>query len=114
MVLDPLFTTRLYGRLMQWAQRLRLPLLPSHTPNEQAAALVAAVPEGKTAIQSITDLYVEDLYSPREPNQNKSEQALLAWNALQPLLRRSWLRARLSGLAKVRLIFKRSPEPPPQ
>ncbi len=90
-LLDPLFTAKLYGRLLQWAQWLRLPLLSSQTPNEQAAALVAVVPEGQAAIQSITDLYVEDLYSPHGPDQRKSEQALLAWSTLQPLLRRTWL-----------------------
>jgi transglutaminase-like putative cysteine protease len=112
-LLDPLFTTHLYGRLMQWAQRLRLPLAPSQTPNEQAAALVAAVPDGRYAIQSITDLYVEDLYSPREPNQRKSEQALLAWSTLLPLLRRSWLQVRLGSVANLRRIAKRSPKLPP-
>ncbi len=106
-LLDPLFTAKLYGRLLQWAQWLRLPLLPSQTPNEQAAALVAAVPEGQAAIQSITDLYVEDLYSPHGADQRKSEQALLAWSGLQPLLRRTWVQIRLSPLTGVRHWFKR-------
>lgn len=106
-LLDPLFTTKLYGRLLQWAQWLRLPLLASQTPNEQAAALVAAIPEGQAAIQSITDLYVEDLYSPHGPDQRKSEQALVAWSSLQPLLRRTWLQIRLRPVAGLRQMFKR-------
>ena len=106
-LLDPEFTARLYGRLLQWAQWLRLPLLSSQTPNEQAATLVAAVPEGRAAIQSITDLYVEDLYSPHGPDQHKSEQALVAWSGLQPLLRRTWLQIRLRPISAVRQLFKR-------
>lgn len=113
-LLDPQFTVNLYGWLMAWAQRLRLPLLPSQTPHEQAATLVAVVPEGRAAIQSITDLYVEDLYSPREPDHRQSEQALLAWSDLQPLLRRAWLQVRVQPAAGMRRLFKRSPEPPPQ
>ena len=113
-LLDPLFTTKLFGRLLQWAQRLRLPLLPSQTPNEQAAALVAAVPEGRAAIQSIADLYVEDLYSPHEPNQRKAEQALVAWASLQPLLRRTWLHGRLRPATDARRLFKRPAKQPPQ
>ena len=113
-LLDPLFTAKLFGRLLQWAQRLRLPLLPSQTPNEQAAALVAAVPEGRTAIQSIADLYVEDLYSPHEPNQRKAEQALVAWASLQPLLRRTWLHGRLRPATGARRLFKRPAKQPPQ
>jgi hypothetical protein len=96
---------------MQWGQRLRLPLLPSQTPNEQAAVLVAIVPEGRPAIQSITDLYVEDLFSPHEPNQRKAEQAMIAWSTLQPALRRTWLRVRLRPLTGVRQLVKRRRKP---
>ncbi len=110
-LLDPLFTAKLFGRLMQWGQRLRLPLLPSQTPNEQAAVLVAIVPEGRPAIQSITDLYVEDLFSPHEPNQRKAEQAMIAWSTLQPALRRTWLRVRLRPLTGVRQLVKRRRKP---
>lgn len=109
---DPQFTVKLFGRLMQWAQRLRLPLLPSQTPNEQAAALVAAVPEGRSAIQTITELYVEDLYSPYGPDERKAEQALVDWGGLQPLLRRTWLSLRLRPVTSVGQRFKRPPKPP--
>lgn len=111
-ILDPQFTLKLFGRLMQWAQRLRLPLLPSQTPNEQAAALYAAVPEGRAAIQSITDLYVEDLYSPRGPDERKTEQALLAWGSLEPLLRRTWVRIRLRPVTNAGQMFKRPRKAP--
>lgn len=113
-LLDPQFTANLYGWLMVWGQRLRLSLAPSQTPNEQAAALGSAVPEGRAAIQSITDLYVEDLYSPRTPDQRKSEQALLAWSDLQPLLRRAWLHVRVQPITSVRRHFRRTPPEPPQ
>ena len=111
-LLDPLFTAKLYGRLLQWAQWLRLPLLSSQTPNEQAATLVAVMPEGQAAIQSITDLYVEDLYSPHGPDQRKSEQALVAWSSLQPLLRRTWLQIRLRPVTGLRQKFKRPTSKP--
>lgn len=111
-LVDPQFTAKLFGRLMQWAQRLRLPLLPSQTPNEQAAALVAVVPEGRAAIQSITDLYVEDLYSPHQPDERQSEQAWLDWGALQPLLRRTWVRLRMQPVTGLSRALKRPPKPP--
>jgi hypothetical protein len=69
--------------------------------------LAAAVPEGQAAIQAITDLYVEDLYSPYGPDQRKSEQALVAWSGLLPLLRRTWLQIRLRPATGVRRLFSR-------
>lgn len=110
-LLDPLFTVNLYGWLMQWAQRLHLPLLPSQTPHEQAASLGGVVPEGQAAIQSITDLYVEELYSPHEPDQRRSEQALLAWGDLQPMLRRAWVQVRVQPVADLRRRFRRPVKP---
>lgn len=96
LILDPQFTTKMYGRLMSWARRFRLPLLPSQTPNEQAALLIRVVPEGRPAIQSITDLYVQDLYSPTGPDERTSREAISSWDGLQPVLRRAWLRTRLN------------------
>ena len=111
-LLDPQFTANLYGWLMQWAHRLHLPLLSSQTPHEQAAALGTAVPDGRAAIQSITDLYVEDIYSPHESDQRQWERALLAWGDLQPLLRRAWLQTRVQPVKATRRLLQRLQKPP--
>ena len=112
-LLDPQFTVKMYGRLVQWAQRFRLPLLSSQTPNEQAALLIRAVPEGRPAIQSITELYMQDLYSPTGPDDRTSQDAVSAWGDLQPLLRRAWLRSRLQRIGAHRPRFKRRRSTPP-
>ena len=97
---------------MQWARRFRLPLLPSQTPNEQAALLIRVVPEGRPAIQSITEIYVQDLYSPTGPDERMSQEAVTAWGGLQPVLRRAWLRARLRPSGGFRLRPKKSQDAP--
>jgi transglutaminase-like putative cysteine protease len=99
--LDPEAVVKLYGRLVQWAQRLRLPLLASQTPNEHAVILAQALPEGRPAIAAITDLYVQEQYSPNPPDQSTREQAVTAWIRLQPVLRQAWLKIRLGPLARL-------------
>lgn len=99
--LDPQVAAKLYGQLMLWAHRLRLPLLPSQTPNEHAAIFVEAVPEGRSAIAAITDMYILEQYSPYPPDATKSQEAASAWTGLQPLLRRAWLRVRLGPLSRL-------------
>lgn len=89
---DPQFATRLFGKLVQWAQRLKLPILASQTPHEQAALLARVAPEGRSAIMSITDLYVEDLYSPYEVDARKAVDAESTWKGLQRMFRRLWVR----------------------
>lgn len=93
---DPQFASRLFGKLVSWAQRLRLPIQPSQTPHEQAALLARIAPEGRSAIMSITELYVEDLYSPYEIDERKALDAASTWDGLQGLFRRLWLRGRLN------------------
>ena len=112
-LLDPQFTVKMYGRLVQWAQRFRLPLLSSQTPNEQAALLIRAVPEGRPAIESIAELYMQDLYSPTGPDDRTSQDAVSAWGELQPLLRRAWLRSRMQRIGAKRPRFKRRFSTPP-
>lgn len=102
LALDHQAVVNLYGRLVQWAQRLRLPLLPSHTPNEHAAILAEAMPEGRPAIDAITKLYVEEQYSHRAPEPATAAQAATAWQSLQPILRRYWLKVRLRPFQRSR------------
>ena len=97
---DSQWTRDLFGRLLRWAQWLRLPVHPSQTPHEQAAVISGAAPEGRSAIESIANLYVEELYSPRQPDPAKAQQAWVAWNGLQPLLRRAWVRVRVTPKPK--------------
>lgn len=106
-LLDPQLAIKLYGRLVQWANRLRVPLLPSQTPHEHAAVLYRAVPEGRSAITSITDLYVHEQYSPHPPDERQAEDAVSAWTSLQPILRRHWLKLRLGPLGRTDQLFQR-------
>ncbi len=98
---DPQMVDRLYGRLLQWAGRLRLPLLASQTPTEHAAVLSRAVPEGQQAFSAITDLYVQEQYSPRGPDERLAQQVVVEWTGLEPVLRRYWLKARLGPLGRL-------------
>lgn len=98
---DPQMIDRLYGRLLQWAGRLRLPLLPSQTPSEHAAVLSRAVPEGQSAFSAITDLYVQEQYSPHGPDARLAQQVVTEWAGLQPVLRRYWLKMRLGPLGRL-------------
>ncbi len=100
-LLDPQFAVKLYGLLIQWANRLGLRLLPSQTPNEHAAVIVSAVPEGRPAIVRITDLYVHERYSPELPDETQAQDALMAWTTLQPSLRRHWLQQRLGPFGRL-------------
>ncbi|MCB0200417.1 MAG: DUF4129 domain-containing protein [Anaerolineae bacterium] len=110
---DPQFASKLFGKLVQWAQRLRLPLLPSQTPHEQAALLVRAAPEGRNAIMSITDLYVEDLFSPYEIDERNAANAASSWDGLQKLFRREWMRGWFKPLDDMRDRMRRKPAEQP-
>jgi hypothetical protein len=107
--MDPEFTARLYGRLLRWAHRLRLPLLPSQTPHEHAAVISGAVPDGQSAILSITDLYVREQYSSRLPQEWEAQEAVTAWDGLQPRLRRAWFKRRVEPVRRFRFWVRRGP-----
>ncbi|MEZ4769779.1 MAG: transglutaminaseTgpA domain-containing protein [Caldilineales bacterium] len=111
---DPQFTSKLFGKLVQWAQRLKLPLLPSQTPHEQAALLARVAPEGRTAIMSITDLYVEDLFSPYDIDERRAVNAATAWDGLQKLFRREWVRGWFKPLDDMRGRLRRRPASTPE
>ncbi|MCS6843975.1 MAG: DUF3488 and transglutaminase-like domain-containing protein [Caldilineales bacterium] len=92
--LQPQLVLTIYGRLMEWAQRLRLPLQPSQTPHERAAVLAQAVPQGQPAIATITEVYVREQYSPYPVEAESVQEVVVAWEGLRPLLRRAWLSLR--------------------
>lgn len=106
-LLDPHLVANLYGLLVQWAQRLRLPVTVSQTPNEQATTLASAVPEGDHAIRTITQVYVADRYSPAGVNEDAARGALDAWRGLLPLLQQAWLDLRLEPAARLRQLISR-------
>ena len=110
---DPQFTSKLFGKLVQWAQRLKLPLLPSQTPHEQAALLVRVAPEGRSAIMAITDLYVEDLFSPHEVDERRAVNAATSLDGLQKLFRREWIRGWFKPLDDFRDRLRRRPPATP-
>lgn len=107
-IADPQLAGKLYGRLVQWATRLRLPILASQTPNEHALIMGQAVPEGRAAILSITDLYVHEQFSPHRSDEREAEEAVRAWDGLQPLLRRYWLKLQMGPLTGLRNKLRRA------
>ena len=106
---DPLFASKLFGKLVHWAQRFKLPLLPSQTPHEQAALLARMAPEGRGAIMSITDLYVEDLFSPYDVDERRAVDAASSWDGLQQIFRREWVRGWFKPLDDMRDRLRRKP-----
>ncbi|MER2599972.1 MAG: transglutaminase domain-containing protein [Caldilineales bacterium] len=105
--LDPHLVATLYGHLVQWAHRLRLPVAASQTPHEQAATLAGVVPEGSNAIQTIAQVYVEDRYSPRPMSEEQARRAWAAWQGVLPLLQQAWFNLRVGPAARLRQIIKR-------
>jgi len=96
----------LFERLQRWAERIGLPLESHQTPWEQARAWAKALPEGARAIRRITGSYVRLRFGRPVPNQftptsagpsvaAASPDALEdagAWQELQPVLMRAWVR----------------------
>ena len=83
---------RAYEKLCRFARQLGIEYRAYQTPYEYAAALMAALPEGRGLVQRITDLYVRERFSGREVN---GEEAEKAWRGLRPILWRRWLQQRL-------------------
>ncbi|MEM7538285.1 MAG: transglutaminaseTgpA domain-containing protein [Chloroflexota bacterium] len=103
----------LYDRMERWAIRLGFRPYQTNTPYEQARTLSKALPEGKPQIDTITDTYVRYRFSPEQSEQSsesqtaqpaqstpqpisqptpQSSQVIGAWQQLQPMFIRSWLR----------------------
>jgi len=83
---------RVYGRLCNFARRLGIEHQEHQTPYEYAAALIAALPEGRDPVQRIAELYVRERFSGREVSGQEAEKA---WRNLRPILWRRWLQRRL-------------------
>lgn len=72
-----------YDRMNGFARWLGVHLLPSQTPHERAAVLMAVVPDAVAPIDVITDLYVEERFG--QVDAGKFDfQANRAWSELWP------------------------------
>ena len=89
-VLAPDITLRIYERLERWATRAGLGRRASQTPYEHAGVLINALPEGETPIRRITDLYVQECFSPVAVTSRDLQTLFVDWQSLQPVLRRYW------------------------
>lgn len=87
-VLSPDIPLRIYERLERWAARVGLARRPSQTPYEHTRVLVTALPEGEAPIRRITDLYVQECFSPTALTARDLQSIFSDWQSLQPLLRR--------------------------
>jgi transglutaminase-like putative cysteine protease len=83
----------IYDRMSRFGRWLGVRLLPTQTPFERAVALTTAAPEAAAPIAVVTNLYVEERFSPIAEGLF-DEQANRAWDELWPaLLKRSLLAA---------------------
>ncbi len=85
--LAPDITLRIYERLERWAARVGLGRRASQTPYEHAGLLINALPEAEAPIRRITDLYVQECFSPLAVTARDLQALFLDWQTLQPLLR---------------------------
>ncbi len=85
-----------YAKLWRYAEWLGIRTSPDQTPYERAGALVTAVPEGQTAIQQITDLYVIRRFGRQSNLPGDYETEIRQqWGLLRPTLVRNWLQSKL-------------------
>lgn len=97
---------RSYTRLETWAHWLGIRFRSANTPYERADILATAVPEGKSAIQNLTQQFVLLRFSPQRESANTFDP-LTEWRTLRPLLFRQSIRQRLNTWSGR---FRRSPK----
>jgi hypothetical protein len=78
---------RSYGRLASWAGWIGISLRPTHTPYERADLIVAALPEGKAHVRSLTQQFVARLFG-RDHAGDPDFRPQDEWKVLRPLLLR--------------------------
>ena len=86
----PSAITAAYLRLERAARWLRLSLPAALTPHERAAALSEALPEARVGVETITDQYVTERYSPHAAD---PEAARTAWLGMRVQVWRESFRA---------------------
>ena len=86
---------RIYENMARYAQLIGIGWSAHQTPYEYAAALVEALPQGRTQIVQITDLYVKERFSSKGTDEREIEETKEAWRALKPTLWQQMIRQRL-------------------
>ena len=86
---------RIYENMARYAQLIGIGWSAHQTPYEYAAALVEALPQGRTQIVQITDLYVKERFSSKGTDEGEIEETKEAWRALKPTLWQQMIRQRL-------------------
>lgn len=89
------FMARLWYRVLGWARRFDLPLSPSQTALEQAAAFGRVIPDIASEVSLLAGLYTRDRFSPHPLTSTEAGQAQLAWLRLRLVCRRRWLERHL-------------------
>jgi len=80
-----------YARLTVFGRWLGCPLTEGQTPHQYAQELMRIVPEARTLIQHLVELYVAERFGHRRITDRAVKQT---WQDLRPLLMRGWLRQR--------------------
>ncbi len=71
---------RAYARLGIYARWLGIPLAQANTPLERGRRIARNVPTGSNAVNSITDMYINERYArPHNPSPNEEDEAQDAW-----------------------------------
>jgi hypothetical protein len=86
---------RIHEKMARYAQLMGIGWAAHKTPYEYAAALVEALPQGRTQIVQITDFYVKERFSSEGTEGGEIEEAKEAWRALRPTLWQQIIRQRL-------------------
>ena len=80
-----LIVRRSYQGMLEWASALRLPRLAGQTPHTYGEALAGIVPEGRTAIATLTHAYILARYAAEAPTLEEARYAEQAWHQLRAL-----------------------------
>jgi hypothetical protein len=102
---------RIYEKMARYAQLIGIGWLAHQTPYEYAAALVEALPKGRTQIVQITDSYVKERFSSEGTDVGELEKAEEAWRALRPTIWKQMIRQRLLQLRRLVSPFPRTSNP---
>jgi transglutaminase-like putative cysteine protease len=102
---------RIYQKMARHAQLINIGWSVHQTPYEYAAALVEALPQGRTQIVQITDFYVKECFSSEGTDEREMEEAKEAWHALRPTLWQQMIRQRLLQRRRLSSPFPHTSKP---
>jgi len=94
---------RVYEDLVSWARHLlRIEPLAHQTPHEYASIVAQQVPRGRTAVEQIAGLYVEERFGAKEVPGAPAE---VAWRQAWPALWHRWLERRVDRVRRFWWLF---------